>query len=119
MIYDIYCCEESYRLTYISKDRQQASGEYLNKWVSSGKKTESNGKKIIEESQTRFQRIKNLEKIRKYRNEGRSPIIYTDESLVASSHTSHHSRTDGPTKAIKKPLSKGNRLVTWCARVVK
>lgn len=76
------------------------------KWA----KTESNRKLLIEQSQIRFQRIEYLRKIKKYREEGR-PIIYTDESYVDSSHTSHHSWTDGPTKGIKKPISKGSRLV--------
>lgn len=74
------------------------------------KKTETNRKMLIEQSQIRFQRIEYLRKIKKYREEGR-PIIYTDESYVDSSHASHHSWTDGPTKGIKKPISKGNRLV--------
>ncbi|XP_028165299.1 uncharacterized protein LOC114356372 [Ostrinia furnacalis] len=74
------------------------------------KATETNRKILIEQSQIRFQRIEYLRKIKKYREEGR-PIIYTDESYVDSSHASHHSWTDGPTKGIKKPISKGSRLV--------
>ncbi|GBP38243.1 hypothetical protein EVAR_18123_1 [Eumeta japonica] len=74
------------------------------------KKTENNRKILIEQSQIRFQRIEYLRKIKKYREEGR-PIIYTDESYIDSSHASHHSWTDGPTKGNKKPLSKGNLLV--------
>ncbi|XP_045774093.1 uncharacterized protein LOC123873329 [Maniola jurtina] len=74
------------------------------------KKTETNRKILIEQSQIRFQRIEYLRKIKKYREEGR-PIIYTDESYVDSSHASHHAWTDGSTKGIKKPVSKGSRLV--------
>lgn len=74
------------------------------------KRTDTNRKVLIEQSQIRFQRIQYLRKIKKYREEGR-PIIYSDESYVDSSHVSHHSWTDSSSKGIKKPLSKGSRLV--------
>ncbi|XP_060808779.1 uncharacterized protein LOC132903764 [Amyelois transitella] len=74
------------------------------------KRTETNRKLLIEQSQIRFLRIEYLRKIKQYREAGKS-IIYTDESYIDSSHISHHSWTDDPTKGIKKPLSKGSRLV--------
>ncbi|KAL0830040.1 hypothetical protein ABMA28_003498 [Loxostege sticticalis] len=39
------------------------------------------------------------------------PIIYTDESYVGSSHSSQKAWTDGTTKGLKKPISKGQRVV--------
>lgn len=51
-----------------------------------------------------------LQSIKKYRNEGR-PIIYTDETYVHSSHTKPCSWTDGTKEGLKKPVSKGPRLI--------
>ncbi|XP_046586413.1 uncharacterized protein LOC124292739 [Neodiprion lecontei] len=74
------------------------------------KKTENNRKLLIEKTNIRFLRIEFLQKIKKFREEGR-PIIYTDESYVDSSHASTKAWTDGSTQGLKKPISKGQRLV--------
>ena len=74
------------------------------------KKTENNRKLLIETSNIRLQRIEYLRKIRKYRQEGR-PIVYTDESYVDSSHSTTKAWSDGPTEGLKKPISKGQRVV--------
>lgn len=74
------------------------------------KKTENNRKLLIETSHIRLQRIEYLKKNKQYRHEGR-PIVYTDESYVDSSHSSAKAWTDGTTKGLKKPISKGQRVV--------
>ncbi|KAL0880990.1 hypothetical protein ABMA27_002142 [Loxostege sticticalis] len=74
------------------------------------KNTENNRKILIETSNIRYQRIEYLRKIKQYRQEGR-PIVYTDESYVDSSHSSQKAWTDGTTKGLKKPISKGQRVV--------
>ncbi|XP_045516861.1 uncharacterized protein LOC123709513 [Pieris brassicae] len=74
------------------------------------KNTENNRKVLIETSNIRLQRIENLRKIKQYRQEGK-PIVYTDESYVDSSHSSSKAWTDGTTKGLKKPISKGQRVV--------
>lgn len=74
------------------------------------KKTENNRKILIETSNIRYQRIEFLRKINKYREEGR-PVIYTDESYVDSSHTNPKAWTDGTSKGLKQPISKGQRVV--------
>lgn len=74
------------------------------------KKTENNRKILIETSNIRFQRIEYLRKIKQYRQEGKT-IVYTDESYVDSSHSTPKAWTDGTTKGIKKPISKGQRVV--------
>lgn len=74
------------------------------------KKAENNRKVLIEKSNIRFLRIEYLQKIRKFRDEGR-PIVYTDESYVDSSHSKNMAWSDGSTKGLKKPISKGQRIV--------
>lgn len=74
------------------------------------KRTENNRSLLIEKSNIRLLRIEYLQKVNKYREEGR-PIIYTDESYVDSSHSSNKSWSDGSTKGLKKPISKGQRVV--------
>ncbi|KAL0879675.1 hypothetical protein ABMA27_003390 [Loxostege sticticalis] len=61
------------------------------------KNTENNRKVLIENSNIRFQ-------------QGR-PIVYTDECYVGSSHSSQKAWTDGTTKGLKKPISKGQHVV--------
>lgn len=46
----------------------------------------------------------------KYRQEGR-PIIYTVETYVGSPHSPPNTWTDGYTKGLKKPISKGHQIV--------
>lgn len=48
--------------------------------------------------------------MQKFREEART-IIYTDESYVDSSHSSSQAWSDGTTKGLKKPISKGQRIV--------
>lgn len=74
------------------------------------KKTENNRKVLIETTNIRLKRIEYLKKLKKYREEGR-PIIYTDESYVDSSHSNPKAWTDGSTKGLKTPISKGQRVV--------
>lgn len=74
------------------------------------KKTDNNRKLLIETSHIRLQRIEYLKKIKQYRHEGRL-IVYTDELYVDSSHSSAKAWTDGTTKGLKKPISKGQRVV--------
>lgn len=74
------------------------------------RRTENNRKVLIETTNIRLKRIEYLQKIKKYRQEGRA-IIYTDESYVDSSHSNPKAWTDGSTKGLKTPISKGQRVV--------
>ncbi|CAK1586058.1 unnamed protein product [Parnassius mnemosyne] len=74
------------------------------------KATENNRKVLIETSAITLLRINYLEKLRQYRQQNR-PIVYTDESYVNATHTTTKGWTDGSSKGIKKPLSKGQRVV--------
>lgn len=95
----------------ISFDGSQASLRRILKQLRfRWKKTENNRKLLIEKSNIRLLRIEYLQKICKYRQEGR-PIIYTDESYVDSSHASSKAWTDESTQGLKKPISKGQRVV--------
>ena len=58
------------------------------------RKTEDCRKILIERHDIRLQRMKYLNNIKRYRNEGR-PIVYTDETYVHSSHTKPSSWSDG------------------------
>ncbi|KAJ8728903.1 hypothetical protein PYW07_006599 [Mythimna separata] len=51
-----------------------------------------------------------LKAIKKYRDEGR-PIVFTDESYVHSSHTKGKTWSDDSAKGLKRPISKGQRIV--------
>lgn len=46
----------------------------------------------------------------KYRNEGRN-IIYTDETYIHSSHVRDKGWYDESHEGLKKPISKGQRLI--------
>lgn len=74
------------------------------------KATENNRKVLIETSAIRLLRINYLQKLRQYRQQNR-PIVYTDESYVHSSHAKPKGWADGSTKGLKKPISKGQRVV--------
>lgn len=76
------------------------------KWRS----TENNRKVLIEKSNIRLQRINYLQKIEEYRRENR-PIIYSDETYVHATHTTSKQWSDGSAKGLKKPISKGQRVV--------
>lgn len=68
-------------------------------------------RKVLCESQDiRLKRINFLKKLVEYRREGRS-IIYTDETYIHSSHVKNKGWYDESFKGIKKPISKGQRLI--------
>lgn len=68
------------------------------------RKTERN-RVLIEKSNIRLKRIEYMQNIIKYRQEGR-PIIYTDESYVHTISKQYLS-----SKGLKKPITKGERVV--------
>ncbi|CAK1600945.1 unnamed protein product [Parnassius mnemosyne] len=74
------------------------------------KRTENNRRILMEKHEIRYLRIMFLIKIPEYRAQGR-PIVYTDETYIYTSHTSSKSYSDGSTSGLKKPISKGNRLI--------
>ena len=51
-----------------------------------------------------------LEKMTQYRAEARN-IIYTDETYIHSSHVQSKGWYDETSKGIKRPISKGQRLI--------
>lgn len=64
----------------------------------------------MEKHDIRVKRIHYLKELIKYRNEKR-PIIYTDETYIHSSHTVEKGWYDDTLKGLKKPMSKGQRLI--------
>lgn len=74
------------------------------------KKAESNRKILAEKDEVRLLRIKYLTLIKQYRNEGRN-IVYGDESYVHTTHTKESAWADKTGKGLKKPISKGQRLI--------
>ena len=74
------------------------------------KGTEDNRKNLIDQTNIRLKRIDFLQKIKRYRDDGR-PIMYTDESYVDSTHVSSKSWGDGSKDGLKKKISKGQRIV--------
>ena len=74
------------------------------------KKTSGNRKFIVERHDIRSLRVKYLRVIRAYREEGR-PIVYADETYIASSHTTSYAWDDGSGAGLKAPISKGRRLI--------
>ncbi|XP_056630789.1 uncharacterized protein LOC130441230 [Diorhabda sublineata] len=58
----------------------------------------------------RLKRINYLKKLIEYRNEGHD-ICYTDETYIHSSHVKDRGWYDETLKEIKKPISKGQRLI--------
>lgn len=74
------------------------------------KRTENNRKVLIETSTIRLLRINFLQKLQEYRRQNR-PIIYTDESYAHATHAKLMGWTDGSTAGLKKPISKGQRVV--------
>ena len=65
---------------------------------------------LIEKTDIRLKRILYLKALKKYRDEGR-PIVFTDESYAHSSHSKGKAWSDGSAKGLKRPLSKGQRIV--------
>lgn len=74
------------------------------------KKTEDNRKVLMETYDIRMKRITFLRKMIAYRTEGRN-FVYTDETYIHSSHTQPRRWTDASGKELKKPISKGQRLI--------
>ena len=69
------------------------------------------GKELLMESyHIRLKRIQYLRSLSQYLKDGR-PIIYTDESYIHSSHTHTKEWCDTSAPALKKPVSKGKRLI--------
>lgn len=64
----------------------------------------------MEKHEIRLKRIDYLKNLVKFRNEKR-PIIYTDETFIHSSHTTEKGWYDDSLKGLKKPISKGQRLI--------
>lgn len=68
-------------------------------------KTDTEKKVLIENSNIRLRRIEYLERLSKYRAEGR-PIIFTGESYIDSSHTKNDTSND-----CSSNIAKGQRVV--------
>lgn len=67
-------------------------------------------KALCESQDIRLKRIKYLTKLSEYRKEGRN-IIYTDETYIHSSHVQAKGWYDETSSGLKKPISKGQRLI--------
>lgn len=74
------------------------------------KKTQTNRKVLIEKSDIRSARVKYLRQVRLHRQEKR-PIVYMDETYFHSSSSTDKSWTDGESTGLKKPVSKGQRVI--------
>lgn len=72
---------------------------------------------LCESHDIRLKRIKYLKKLVEYRSEGRN-IIYTDETYIHSSHVRDKGWYDESCKGLKKPISKGQRLIIAHAALV-
>lgn len=71
---------------------------------------EDKRKVLCESFDIRTKRIKFLKQLIEYRKEGRN-IIYTDETYIHSSHVQDKGWYDASAKGLKKPISKGQRLI--------
>ena len=65
---------------------------------------------LMESYDVRVKRSAYLRKLQHCINNGRT-LIFTDESYIHSSHTHTMEWTDGTPLSIKKPISKGKRLI--------
>jgi hypothetical protein len=65
---------------------------------------------LVESYDIRAKRIQYLKQLQRYVHEER-PIVYTDESYIHSSHSQSKRWTDDSVLGLKKPLSKGKRLI--------
>ncbi|KAJ3654370.1 hypothetical protein Zmor_013562 [Zophobas morio] len=74
------------------------------------KKTSDNRKALVESYDIRLKRIEFVRKITQYRQEGRT-IVYEDETYIHSSHTQSKDWVDDKNLSLKKPISKGQRLI--------
>lgn len=73
-------------------------------------KMEDNRKLLMEKHDVSLKRMEYLDKIRKFRESGKN-IVYMDESYIHTSHTKGKSWSDDKKKGVKKPISKGQRLI--------
>lgn len=64
----------------------------------------------MESYDIRAKRIKYLRQLQGYIHENR-PIVFTDESYIHSSHTQPKEWSDDTLLGLKKPISKGSRLI--------
>lgn len=64
----------------------------------------------MESHDIRIKRIKYLKEIPKLRSQGWN-VVYTDETYIHSSHTQDKGWFDDSSKGIRKPISKGQRLI--------
>lgn len=64
----------------------------------------------MESHDIRLKRVNYLKRMIQYRTEGRN-IIYTDETYIHSSHTHSKGWSDDSPKELRKPISKGQRLI--------
>ena len=71
--------------------------------------TQTNRSLLMERTDVVASRIQFLRQIRKYRQEG-SPIVYTDETFVHTSHSAHRS-WQSDDFAMKVPFGKGTRYI--------
>src|SRR3978361_2305559 len=63
----------------------------------------------LKRNDIRALRIKYLEKIKYFRNQG-YPIVFLDETYIHAGHTASKSWTDNTSKGLFKNISKGARL---------
>ena len=75
-----------------------------------GKKTSDNRKALVESYDIRLKRIEFVRKITQYRQEGRT-IVYEDKTYIHSSRTQSKDWVDDKNLSLKKPISKGQRLI--------
>jgi hypothetical protein len=67
---------------------------------------------VVESYDVRAKRIQYLKQLQRYVHEERPTVYkYTDKSYIHSSHTQSKSWTDDSVLGLKKPISKGKRLI--------
>lgn len=103
-IYNKFCEETGYQGCASSLKKE------IKKLGFHWRKTKSNRKILMEKPEIRHLRIEFLKKMKKYREE-RRPIVYMDETYIHSSHTNQKSWSDDSNAGLKKPVSKGTRLI--------
>lgn len=74
------------------------------------RRVETNRKLLAEKDEVRLLRIKYLRDVKRNREEGRD-IVYADESYVHTTHTKERAWSDKSGKGLKKPISKGQRMI--------
>lgn len=73
-------------------------------------KMNDNRKVLMEKQDVALKRIEYLDKIRDFREAGKN-IIYMDESYIHTTHTKEKTWSDHKQMGVKKPISKGQRLI--------